>query len=857
MIKSITLFCLLLASSLNFAEPLEFYLPEGEQFNSSIPSPEAVLGQSLGDRHLRHDQLISYLSVLAASSPEAKLIDYGMSNEGRRLVMLAISSANNIGNLQQIKNDPDVLKIWNGFSVHGNESSGSNASILYAWYLLATNNTAIKSALKNTVVLVDPSFNPDGLSRFTTYVNNNRSLTTVSDPNDISHVEQWPSGRTNHYWFDLNRDWLLLTQTESKARIKQFHEWQPHILTDHHEMGSAATFFFQPGVPSRKNPMISDRNVELTQKLGDFHAKALDQVGQFYYSKENFDDFYPGKGSTYPDLQGSVGILFEQARAMGGVIDTSNGQTTLANGIRNQLLTARSTLQGADQNRQAFIDYKKDFFNNAIKTAAKLSTQGYLVDVSNNAYTAQRLKSFLRQHQIEFANLAADRTIKEHAFKKNTSLYIPLNQPQTTLVQSLFNTDTSFNDNTFYDVSAWNLGMAWGLPWAAATSAVSTDQDYQAMKPENNYNKAATAYVFDWQSGNAPAALYYLSQLNKTVLMAGKSLSINGKKVPAGSFVLPVGQSSNQDELFSILSTITDAFAVQWYPLTTALADEGVDLGSPTVQKLKTPQVMMVVGQGVDAYQAGSLWHLFDTQVFMPLTKTRLSHINRVDLHEYTHIIMPSGSYDRYINEKMTEKLKQWINGGGHLIAIQQAATWVEANIQQDANVKDSAKSEKSDQTEQTEKNAQANNEDNKDKDKKPVRKAYADYEADSAQQVLGGAIVSADADLSHPLAFGTHLKTQYVLLKGDAVLKPSQHKNEAFYNTPLQVTEQVKAAGFVSDYWFKKLKQAPLVVAEKTGRGTVIKFGFNPNFRAFWYGTQRWIINAIFQADLINRTEK
>jgi len=844
MTKLATLSCFLFVTCSIFSKPIEFYLPEGELFDATIPSPEAVLGQSLGDRHLRHDQLISYLSVLSSSRPEAKLIDYGVSNEGRRLVMLAISSAENIRNLEQLKTDPNMLKIWNGFSVHGNESSGSNASVLYAWYLLATNNQNIKNALNNTVILVDPSFNPDGLSRFTTYVNNNRSLTTVSDPNDMSHVEQWPNGRTNHYWFDLNRDWLLLTQTESKARIKQFHDWQPHILTDHHEMGSAATFFFQPGVPSRKNPLISTNNLQLTEKLAHFHAKALDQVSQRYYNKESFDDFYPGKGSTYPDLQGSVGILFEQARAMGGVIDTPNGQTTLANGIRNQFLTARSTLEGAQAHRQEFINYKKDFFKNAQKAATKLSTQGYLIDVSNNALTAQKLKGFLKQHQIEFANLSADKTIKKHTFKQNLSLYIPLNQKQTTLVQSLFNTDTSFNDNTFYDVSAWNLGMAWGLPWAASTSAVSTNQQFSDGQPSNSYIKRATAYVFDWGSGNAPAALHYLTQLNQDVFIAGKPLHINGHQVPAGSFVLPVDAQTNQDQLFSILSTITDAFSVQWYPLTTALADKGVDLGSPTVQKLKVPKVMMLVGQGIDPYQAGSLWHLFDTQVFMPITKTRLSHLSRVDLNEYTHIIMPSGNYNNRLNKNTTEQLNQWVKSGGHLVAIQKAATWVENNIQET----------KSNDSNLPTKDEHANH--NKTTTDKPIRKPYGDYQKDFAQKVLGGAIVSADADLSHPLAFGTNLNIQHVLMKGDSVLKPVKSKSGQVYNTPLQITEQVRAAGFVSDYWFEKIKTAPLVTAEKTGRGTVIKFGFNPNFRAFWYGTQRWIINAIFQVGLIRNTD-
>ncbi len=835
--KSTAVLALLWAPVLLIAKPLEFYLPQGEMYDASIPSPTAVLGQELGDRHLRHDQLISYLSVLAASRPEARLIDYGQTNEGRRLVLLAISSAENIANLEQIKNDADVLKIWNGFSIHGNESSGSNASVLFAWYLLATNNAAIKDSFANTVVLIDPSMNPDGLSRFTTYVNNNRSLTTVTDANDMSHVEAWPSGRTNHYWFDLNRDWLLLTQTESKARLKQFHDWQPHVLTDHHEMGSAATFFFQPGVPSRKNPLISDKNVELTNQLANFHAQALDQVGQYYYNEESFDDFYPGKGSTYPDLQGSIGILFEQARAMGGVIDTNNGQRSLADGIRNQFLTARSTFTGSQQIRAELIKYKKNFFKLARQTAAKLATKGYLLDIAGRDHDANRLLGFLQQHRITYTFLATDKTIDGHKYLKDQAVYIPLDQMQTTLIQSLFNTDTSFQDNTFYDVSAWNLGMAWGFHWSAVKSSLDSHSNAPAFGPNNSYNKNAIAYVFDWHSGNAPAALHYLSQQHDDVLISGKPLSINGHQVPAGSFVLPVNQQSNEDQLFSILSTITDAFGVQWYPLNTSLADQGVDLGSPAIKKLNQPRVMMLVGQGVDAYQAGSLWHLFDTQVYLPVSKIRLSHVRRVNLNDYTHIIMPNGDYENKLDEKMAQKLNQWVNKGGHLIAMQKAANWVENHLQNPEKETDSQAKK-----------------DNKEPEK-AERKAYGDHEKNAAEKVLGGAIVGANADLTHPLAFGTHLSTQHVLLKGKAVLQGVKPDTNDYYHTPLQITKEVRAAGYVSDYWHEKLQQAPLVVAQKSGQGTYIKFGFNPNFRAFWYGTQRWIINAIFLSNLIKKT--
>jgi hypothetical protein len=840
--KLTCLLSLLLMSLTIHAKPLEYYLPKGEMFDASIPSPEAVLGESLGDRHLRHDEIVSYLSILASSRPEARLIDYGRTNEGRRLVLLAISSANNIADLEAQKSNPNMLKIWNGFSVHGNESSGANASVLYAWYLLATNNPEIRAALNDTVVLIDPTFNPDGLARFTTYVNNHRSVTTVSDPNDMSHIEVWPAGRTNHYWFDLNRDWLLLTQTESKARVKQFQEWQPHILTDHHEMGSAASFFFQPGVPSRKNPLISDTNVKLTETLATYHAKALDQVAQPYYSKESFDDFYPGKGSTYPDLQGSIGILFEQARAMGGVIDTRNGQRTLAAGIRNQFLTAVSTLMGGHDNRQQFIDYKKNFFKNAIEQAARLSHKGYLLDVSHHLSRGEKLQQFLLSHNIRFSNLATDKTIDGHTFPAGQSLYISLNQPQTTLIQSLFSTDTSFTDNTFYDVSAWHLGMAWGLPWAEVTGSIKTNQQGMPVKPQNQYQKTAVAYAFDWHTGQAPAALHYLSQQLDGVMIAGKPLNIDGHQLPAGSFVLPLTERTNEDELFAILSTITDAFQVRWYPLTTALADSGVDLGSPSVLKMNTPKVMMLVGAGVDAYQAGSLWHLFDTQVFLPLTKVRLNHLPEVKLHEYSHIIMPDGNYRNRISKDTSQALQQWMRQGGHLITLQRAANWADANLKPTPD-------EGQEQPQAKEQNGDKNK-DNEGKEE-PSRKAYADYDKDAAEKVLGGAIVQASADLSHPLAFGTHLPAQYVLMKGRSVLQPTDN----LYDTPLQVTEQVRAAGFISEHWFEKLKTAPLVVAERQGEGSLIKFGFNPNFRAFWYGTQRWIINAVFMAELIRNT--
>jgi hypothetical protein len=205
----------------------------------------------------------------------------------------------------------------------------------------------VDSLLNETVILLDPSFNPDGLNRFASWVNTHKSQTLVTDPVSRELNEAWPGGRTNHYWFDLNRDWLYVQHPESQGRIAKFHEWKPNILTDHHEMGSNSTFFFQPGVPSRINPLTPQKNRELTAKIGTFHARYLDKIGSLYFTEEDYDDFYYGKGSTFPDVNGAVGILFEQASSRGHAQETINGVLSFPFTIRNQVTTSFSTLAAA------------------------------------------------------------------------------------------------------------------------------------------------------------------------------------------------------------------------------------------------------------------------------------------------------------------------------------------------------------------------------------------------------------------------------------------------------------------------------------------------------------------------------
>ena len=413
----------------------------------------------------------------------------------------------------RLHEEQNLLKVWNGFSVHGDEASGANASVLYAYHLAAGHSESINKILEDSVIIIDPTINPDGYDRFVNDVNSMRGIIDTIDENDASHQQAKPDGRTNHYWFDLNRDWLLLSQVESRARIKQFHKWQPHVLDDHHEMGSENTFFFQPGVPERTNPLIPEKNIELTNELGKFHAQTLMEKGASFYTKESFDDFYPGKGSTYPDLQGSVGILFEQASAIGGVLETKEGMRYLTEAIDNQFRTALSTLKGAYAIKAQLLQYKQDFFKDALSQSQKQGFKGYVFDFENDFLKAQKFVDFMEHHNIKVLSLENKLTINKKSFNTKTSLYIPLNQPQFTLIKSLLNTQKKFKDNTFYDVSSWNIAMAWGLSYEKVKANPATTeinwQDFNGLK-NKQYSKDTLAFAFNWDNGNAAAALNYL-----------------------------------------------------------------------------------------------------------------------------------------------------------------------------------------------------------------------------------------------------------------------------------------------------------------------------------------------------------
>ena len=441
--------------------------------NASIPTPEEVTGVRVGERHWYHYEIVNYLNALAEASPRmVALGEHAHSYGGRPLVSYALSTPENLARLDEIKRarsaiidpeadvnlntQPAVLHMM--YSIHGNEPSGANATPLVAYYLNAALDDALLEQLEDVVIIFNPMLNPDGLDRFAYWSNAHRGVNPSFDSNDREHVQSVPNGRTNYYWFDLNRDWLPHQHPESRGRLALFHEWKPNVQLDFHEQGSNSNFFFMPGKPERTNPLTPKINQLLTAKIGEYHAAAFDAEGVRFFTEEGYDDFFMGKGSTYPDLFGTVGILFEQPSSRGAGQSTLNGKLTFPFSISNQFRASLSSLKATAELKDELLDYQRNFY-----AKQKRSRGHYLASAEGDSTRLQEFVRILKGHQIEVETLANDVTAEGQVFKAGQAIAIPLDQPQATYLETLWRAQLEFEENVFYDVSTWTLPWAFNL----------------------------------------------------------------------------------------------------------------------------------------------------------------------------------------------------------------------------------------------------------------------------------------------------------------------------------------------------------------------------------------------------------
>ncbi|AKS43121.1 M14 family zinc carboxypeptidase [Wenzhouxiangella marina] len=818
-------------------------LPADFDPDPAIPSPAEVLGFEVGEFHPRHDQIVAYYTRLAQASDRVRLERIGQTHGRRPLLLLTFASPERLADIEAIRDDrrrasragegPAV--VWMGYSVHGNEASGASAALLAAWYLAADRGPTVRQWLDEMVILMEPALNPDGLDRFAHWVNAHRGYHPSADPNDREHEEGWPNGRTNYYWFDLNRDWLPLVHPESQARAAQLQRWQPHVVTDHHEMGTNSTFFFQPGVPERTNPLTPPRNQELAARLADYHASELDRAGESYYSRESFDDYYLGKGSTYPDLTGGVGILFEQASARGHVQESDYGTLSFAEAIANQVRTTISTLEGSHALDEALIDYQAEFFRSARELARAADHAGWLLGDDGDPERGRALIELLLAHGIEIHPVTESVAIDGRDFAPGHAWLIPARQDQYRFLVSIFEPVRDLPMETFYDVSAWPLAAAYDLPLSTVRRLPEHGQAIRALPARDLQvpSSDAPAWLVAWdQHGAAPvlAALLaegYRIQASSEVL---RTVTDRGEaELPRGSLVIAPGlQDEGLPPVGPRLAELARAHGVEVLAAERGLSLSGPDLGSPSVPVLSAPSVALLVGEGVSEYHAGYIWHWFDTRLEQPITQLELPALGRTDLSRYSHLILPSGRYGG-LGDGERARLVDFVRGGGVLIAARDAAEWVES-LELDYDFVDTAE----DETEG-----------------EPERRAYADFELDFARTLIGGSALNMAIDTSHPLAWGYSRPELAVFRRGRHVLQASDNA----YVHAGRYAEDPLASGYLSEDTAARLSGTPALVATRHGGGVVVRMADDYLFRGYWVGGERLFANAIFFSKLIGRT--
>ena len=825
------------------------------QAQPQIPTPESFFGFSVGERHLRPDQIVDYLKALDASSDRMTVEQYGETYEKRPLLLLTITSPENQKHIGEIKGQHRALSnpaasvgldietmpivVWLGYSVHGNEASGSNAAVRVAYTLASAQGPEIEQMLARTVILLDPMINPDGLGRFSQWVNTHRAENPVADPANREHAEVWPGGRSNHYWFDLNRDWLPLQHPESRARLKKYYEWLPNILNDHHEMGTNSTFFFQPGVPGRTNPNTPAMIDELTRSIAKYHAEALDRIGSLYFSREEFDDFYIGKGSSYPDITGSLGILYEQASSRGQVQESVNGPLTFTASLRNHYTTSFSVLKAAQGLRKDLLSYQRTFFTSALKESEQSPIKGYVFSAASDPSRAYSFIEILRRHQIEVYALAKQVRLADRVYEPGNAYLVPTNQKQFRLLTSLFEKRTTFTDSLFYDVSSWTLPLAFNLPFSElkspARDLMGARIDWPVQpKGEMVGGSNAYAYIFEWRGYFAPRALYRLLKAGikaRVATLPFESTTSEGKrKFDYGTIMIPTGiQKEKADTLQKTLDIIARDDAIRVYALSSGASSDGIDLGSPGFEPVPMPRVMLVVGTGVSSTDVGEAWHLLDYRFNMEVSLVETQALGRVDLNRYTTIAMSNGVYTS-IDSAGTAAIKRWVEYGGTLITMERAAEWAVNNNIATARFRKLEPGRR---------------------DSTVLRRPYGEQSRYSGAMNLDGAIFEVTGDRTHPLLFG-YDEDRFSVFRGNAIfMEPSRNA----YATPLVYARTPLLSGYMHRDFEPLVRNSAAIIVSTLRSGRVILMTDNPNFRAFWYGTNRLFLNSIFFGSIIQQS--
>lgn len=811
---------------------------------AQVPSPKQFLGYELGDKFTPHYKIVNYFKAVAAAAPSmVKVEKYGETYEGRELMIAYISSAENIRNLENIRNanlaatglqqgaaTNDKAIVWLSYNVHGNEPSSSEAAMATLFALADPNNAQTKEWLKNTVVIIDPCINPDGRDRYVNWFTSVSGKNENADPQSREHAEPWPGGRSNHYNFDLNRDWAWQTQIETQQRMVKYNQWMPHVHVDFHEQGYNNPYYFAPAAEPF-HEVITPWQREFQTTIGKNNAALFDKNAWLYFTREQFDLFYPSYGDTYPLYNGAIGMTYEQGgHSAGGLaVVTGSGDTlTLAHRIMHHYTTGMSTIEVTSKNAARVVSEFKKFFDES--SAAKFSTYKTYFITADNYNKLQPLLQLLNRNNIRYSYpTSAINTTGYNYFNGKTeavkdlgyTIAISAYQPKSALVKVLMEPVNKLSDSLTYDITAWSLPYAYGLQAYASNQKIisgSTEPGFQQTRDLNN----GYGFLIPYNSFQSARILAALLKKGFKIRVTEKPVTYKGKTYNAGSLL--VLRTSNAAAWNTVaIDTLLPAMS-GIVKLETGFMEKGPDLGSSSIRIIKAPKVAMLTGQEVSSVSAGEAWHFMEQVLDYPVSLLNASDISRISLSNYDVLIMPSGNYRAFNDKQANDKLKEFVRNGGKIIAV---GNTVYQMSEGDWMIK--AKEEKKDE---------------KDKDEYAYLKRYADRERDEAGNSIPGAIYKVELDETHPLAFG--FPDYYYTLKLDTDVYDFLKDG---WNVGV-IKKDDYVTGFAGNKAKVKVKDGLIFGVQPMGRGSVIYMADDPLFRMFWENGKLLFANAIFMVD-------
>lgn len=810
-------------------------------FAQGLQSPEQYMGYKIGTRYTRHHKIVEYFRAVAQAKPEmVKLEKYGETNEGRELMLAFIASPENLQKLETIRNNnlgfaglssskaatetaPAI--VWLSYNVHGNETSSSEAALMTLWALVDPNNAQSKEWLQNTVVVIDPCINPDGRDRYVNWFNGAVGTAYNPDPAAREHAEPWPGGRSNHYNFDLNRDWAWQTQVESQQRVKKYNQWMPHVHVDFHEQGINEPYYFAPAADPL-HEVITPWQRDFQVMIGKNNARYFDKNGWLFFTKERFDLLYPSYGDTYPVYNGAIGMTFEQGggpRGGMGVINEDGDTLTLLDRATHHYTTGLSTIETASRNKQKLLDEFKKYFEDG--QAGKIGEYKTYVMTSKDENKIKAVIKLLDQNGIAHGTVTNKNfrglnyfTGKDDAFTdEGFHVAVSAYQPRSVMAKVLLEPKTVVTDSNTYDITAWSIPYAYGVKGYAVKEKLELSN---AVKLIGVLNEAKSAYgvLIPYQSFNAAKALAHMLKNGIKVRFAEKPFTYNGRNFDRGTLI--VLKTSNPANWNAVANEACRLNNLQPVAVETGFMDKGTDFGSPDVKIINGAlKVAMLTGDQTSSLSAGEVWHFFEKQLDYPITLLNAADLARINIRNYQVLILPDGSY-RILNDKaVSDKLKDFVRSGGKLIALDNAVSLM-AGADWGIKLKDDKSEDKSEY---------AN-----------VKK-YGDRENQYLTNSIPGAIYKLELDNTHPLGFG--YPDYYYTLKQDASVFEFMKDG---WNVGV-MKKDAYVTGFAGNKLKPKLKDGVVLGVQDMGSGNVIYFTESPLFRNFWENGKLLISNAVF----------